>query len=141
MTDLTAQTRRSLGNPEMLSKVVDFAVNSLAENGIHNLIPVPANTFVAWVGYEILRAEGAARSMEIGDGDDSDAYIAATSCENTGAGVLALTLAEAAPNTVARNTHGKYYAAADTIDLKAVTANGLSVGKVRVTALLYRMGE
>lgn len=124
----------------MVKKVFDATAQNLAQNDIANLINVPAETFVALVKYKITKVEGGARNFEIGDGTDPNGFITTTSGNALGSGVSGpVVLTEGTPNTVTGFSGGKYYSAADTIDLKAVTAGGLTGCKVEVTAMMVDM--
>ncbi len=108
---------------------------ALASGDVLEVIPVPAKSLVMRVGYDVTTAEGATATFDLGDGSDADGYLNDISLNSVASGAMALTLAEAAPNTVAGYTNGKYYSAADTLD---VTINSASVdaAKVRIWALV-----
>ncbi len=108
---------------------------AIASGDVIEAIPLPAKSFVMRVGYDVTTAEGASATFDFGDGSDADGYLNDISLNSVASGAMALTLAEAAPNTVAGYTNGKYYSAADTID---VTINSASVdaAKVRIWALV-----
>ncbi len=98
------------------------------------LINVPANHMALVVAYEIEVIEGDTCTFDIGDGSDPDGYHDGIDAESTGGAANSLVMAEAAPNTVVGYSGGKYYAAADTIDL---LLNNNAVGtKITVIALL-----
>jgi len=137
--DRTADSKGTLGDPKVVTKTLDCNVDNLAQNDIAQLIDVPANTYVLMVRWEVETVEGGARNFAIGDGSDTDGFVPTTSANSLASGAMALALAEAAPNTVGGYTNGKYYAAADTIDLLAVTADGLTGAKITVSALMVTM--
>lgn len=127
-------------NQFLLEGTFDSSVQALAQNEVAELINIPANTFVQKVFYKITTGEGAARNFELGDATDTDGYLVSTSAQNAGGWVACgLVLTEAAPNTVTGYTGGKLYTAADTLDLKAVTALGLSEAVIEVKALCIRL--
>ena len=123
-------------NSYQLENTIDFSVaaNVLAQNDIAELIAVPANCSVIGIRWEILVVEGAARNFAIGDGAGTSSYIATTSANSLAEGAMALALTEGTPNTITGYSDGKYYAAADTIDILAVTSGGLTTCKLRVVA-------
>lgn len=123
-------------NTYQLENTIDFSVaaNQLAQNDIAEIIAVPANCAVTGIRWEILVVEGAARNFGIGDGSGTSSYIASTSANSISEGAMALALTEGVPNTVTGYSSGKYYAAADTIDVLAVTSGGLVACKLRVVA-------
>lgn len=120
----------------VIDSVFDATQQALAQNDVAQLINVPAGSFVQLVKYEVEAVEGAARNFSIGDGSDADGYITSTSANSVGAGVSSLALTDGEPNTVTGYTAGKYYAAADTIDLTAVTSGGLTAAIIRVKAVI-----
>ena len=108
---------------------------ALASGDVVEIMPVPAKTLVLHVGYDVTTAEGATATFDLGDGSDTDGYLNDISLNSVASGAMALTLAEAAPNTVAGYTNGKYYSAADTIDI-LLNNDGINAAKVRVWALV-----
>lgn len=122
------------GHRRIVTVDIDFsdAAVTSAQNEIVEAIVVPAGTKVHAVCAEVLVAEGAARNYAIGDGSDTYGYIATTTANTTGKTHSALVLTEGAPNTVTGYSNGKFYAAADTIDVLCVTSGGLSACKLRV---------
>ena len=89
------------------------------------VLSVPAKTFVLTVGIDVTTANGTASTVDIGetggdvdgwiDGHDANAIGSACSTNNT--------LVDGTPNTFNPALgNGKYYAAADTIDMLMLTA-------------------
>lgn len=117
-------------------QVIDCTEKPLTQNDIAKMIDVPANSFVEKVHWAVETVEGSAVNFEIGDGADPDGYVAATSANSVESGISDLALTEGAPNTVTGYTAGKLYKTADTIDLKAPDAGGLSAAKIRVRAII-----
>lgn len=124
-----------------IEKIVDLSVINggvgLAQNDIANAIDVPANTFVFGVLAQVVAGEESSNmtACEIGDGADPNGWIVtknATAAFVAFSGPVSLT--EGAPNTVTGYSAGKFYSAADTIDLKNTTAATVKTGKVRITA-------
>ena len=124
------------GSFKTIEAIVDFSkITSalVAQNEVVEAIPIEANTMVLGVRAEVLVVEGAARNFGIGDGSGTSSYITTQSANSLAEFRSALALTEGAPNTVTGYTAGKYYAAADTIDVLAVTAGGLTTCKIRVS--------
>lgn len=131
---------------KVLTRVIDFALaaNALAaQNDIAEAIDVRANTRVLAVRWEVLTVEGAARNFGVGDGVNDVGYIASADSNALGegstlvAGYVNTSDAGAAQDPVVLNpafSAGKYYAAADTIDIKALSAGGLVGAKIKVSA-------
>ncbi len=108
---------------------------ALASGDVLEVLPVPAKSLVMRVGYDVTTAEGATATLDLCDGSDTDGYLNDVDLNSVASGVMALTLAEAAPNTVAGYTNGKYYSAADTIDV-TLNNNAINVAVVRLWALV-----
>lgn len=134
--DLSQDCRVSLGNPRLVSKVFDATEQNLDQNETVALIDIPAKSYVLKVFWEVQTVEGAARNFAIGDGDDPDGYIASTSGNSLASGASNLALTTGTPNTVTGYSNGKYYSAADQLDLLAVTSGGLTGIKIKVSALI-----
>ena len=125
--------------------VLDFAkiaaarsaagVTALASGDVLEVIPVPAKTLVMRVGYDVTTAEGATATFDLGDGSDADGYLNDVDLNSVGSGVMSLALTEGTPNTIAGYSNGKYYSAADTIDM-TLNNNAINVAVVRVWALV-----
>lgn len=113
------------------------SVQNLAQNDVAQLIAVPAKTIITGVFWEIETVEGASRNFAIGDGSDTDGYITTTTANSLATGTSGLSLTEGTPNTITGYSNGKYYSAADTIDVLAVTSGGLTACKLRVIARGY----
>lgn len=123
----------------VLESEIDFTntSNTLAQNDIAELIAVPGNCYVQMVRWEVKTVEGAARNFSLGDGASATGYLASTSANAIAEGCSApVSLTEGAPNTVTGFSNGKYYPNADTIDLTAVTAGGLTTAKINVKAYI-----
>ena len=122
------------GHRKIVTVDIDFsnAAVTSAQNEVVQAIPIPAGTMVHGVCAEVLTVEGAARNYAVGDGSSTSGFIPTTTANTLGKTHQVLALTEAAPNTVTGYTNGKFYAAADTIDVLAVTAGGLTTCKLRV---------
>ena len=125
--------------------VLDFAkiaaartaagATALASGDVLEVIPVPAKALVMRVGYDVTTAEGATATFDLGDGSDTDGYLNDADLNAVGSGVMALTLASGTPNTVAGYSNGKYYSAANTIDV-LLNNSSIDTAVVRIWALV-----
>ncbi|MEA4857904.1 MAG: hypothetical protein AAGU21_01035 [Solidesulfovibrio sp.] len=101
----------------VIDKTLDCSKRNLAAGDVAQLLNIPAKTTVKCLFYEVLTPEGAAVTFTAGDGADPDGFLAGINGNAAGSGVTSLALTEGTPNTVSGYSAGKYYAAADTIDL------------------------
>lgn len=101
----------------------DASLRTLAAADVVTLLDIPARTFVHKVFYQVLTAD-ATQTLNIGDGSDVDGFVAVADVAtvgNTGMGAGAYSA-------------GKFYTAADTIDLEVPTGKALDTLKIRVSA-------
>ena len=105
---------------------------ALASGDVLEAIPVPAKSLVLHVGVEVETAGTGSLTLDVGDGADADGYLDGIAADAVGSFASIHTLSTGA--TVGL-TAGKYYTAADTID---VTLVGYVPGnlKCRVWALV-----
>lgn len=108
---------------------------AVASGDVIEAIPLPAKSFVLAVGYDVTTAEGASATFDLGDGSDTDGYLNDISLNSVASGAMALALTEGTPNTIAGYSNGKYYSAADTIDV-LVNSASVDAAKVRIWALV-----
>lgn len=108
---------------------------ALASADILEIIPIPAKTLVMRVGADVTTAEGATATMHIGDGSDADGFMVGVNLNSVASTAMNLALTEGAPNTITGYSNGKYYAAADTIDV-TLNHNSIDAAVVRVWALV-----
>ncbi len=108
---------------------------ALASGDVLEVIPVPAKSLVMRVGYDVTTAEGATATFDLGDGSDADGYLNDVDLNTVASGVMALALTEGTPNTISGYSNGKYYSAADTIDI-TLNNNAINVAVVRLWALV-----
>lgn len=101
-------------------------LTALTAADVLEVIKVPANTLVTSVALNVTTAEGATLTVDIGDGDDVDGYIDGV---NGNAAAAYLTVA----GTDAYES-GKYYTAADTIDITLNNAAATAV--MSITAVM-----
>lgn len=100
------------------------------------VINVPAGAYVRCAVQVVTPTVHAdARTIDVGDGDSVEGYANNADMKTAGRYHVAPTLVEAAPNTILGYSFGKYYATADTIDIRAVTP--IVTGIVRVSALIH----
>lgn len=129
----------------MLEVTMDFAAitaarlaagaTALASADILNALRIPAMTLVQSVGLEVLTAGTAGLTLDVGDGTAADGFHDGRDGAAAGSFVNTLVLSADATPVVVGYTNGKYYSAADTIDLVLV---GQVPGalKVRLWALV-----
>lgn len=146
--DYVAERSLALGGKiTLLERTLDFAqiaayragagLTALAQNDIYELFNVPAKTLVLRAGYDVTTVEGTSCTISLGDGSDDNGYLDAISLNSVASGANVPTLGEAAPNTIVpAYGFGKYYSAADTIDVKLNTATTYDVAVVRVWVLV-----
>ena len=107
---------------------------ALTSGDVLEVIQLPAKTYVLAVGLDVTTAEGGTLTIDIGDGSAVDGYLDGVDANTVASYASALALTEGAPNTVTGYSAGKYYAAADTIDVKTVNAADAAV--MRLWALV-----
>ncbi len=125
------------GRAYLKSAVFDAAKCNVGAGDTVELISIPANSFVAMVRYEVLTPEGATLTFDVGDGATPAGFVSNANGNSAGAeGVSApVALTEGTPNTLTGYSGGKYYAAADTLDL--VCDNAADAVKIKVQALIF----
>lgn len=99
---------------------VAAGATALAAGDVLEAIPLPAKSLVLRVGVDVTTAGTSGITLDIGDGTDPDGYLDGVAADAAGSFCSALALAEGAPNTIVGLSAGKYYTAADTIDVKVV---------------------
>ena len=119
-------------------KELDFSLTSRSSADVLQLFDIPARSFVQFVAWEVVTAEGGTLTFDIGDGSDVDGYIDGADGDTVALGALALALTEATPNTVTGYSNGKFYSAADTLDL--LINNDADAAKIRVWAVILDFG-
>jgi hypothetical protein len=124
-----AYDANGVGSVTKLQVVLDFAkitaarsaagATALTGGDIIEAIPIPAKTSVLAVGLDVTTAEGGTLTVDVGDEDNADGYLD---------GVNANTVASYATLDGATDyATGRYYAAADTIDVTIVNAADVAV--------------
>src|SRR3990167_2129782 len=112
-----AQVR--LGNPTL---VIAGPFGVPETNTTFAAIDIPAGSFLPCYAVNVIITtllDGGTPSIDVGDGDDDDGWVDTTEITETGAGTYGSVAAAYAVT-------GKYYSAADTIDV--VLATGLTAG-------------
>jgi len=95
---------------------------------------IPAKTLVLHVGLDVTTAEGGTLTVDVGDGDDPDGFLDGVNANTLASYASTLLLTEGAPNITTGYSEGKYYSAADTIDL--ITVNAADAAVMRLWALV-----
>lgn len=124
----------------VLSATVDFAANPLTATNAHNILNIPAGTYVAKVTARVLSADTgtSTRTFDVGDGVDPDGFIDGADAKTVGFNVMTPALTEGTPNTlIGFGVAGKVYATADTIDITA--GQDLVDAVVEVRALCFAL--
>lgn len=102
-------------------------------------ISIPAGTFVHAVGVDVTTAEGGTLTLDVGDGSDADGWLDGVDGNAVASYAPTKTLVEAAPNTIlGYSVGGKYYSAADTIDV--ITVNAADTAVMTVWAIVSYVG-
>jgi len=139
---VAAYPAKGIGAVLKLEVELDFAAitaaraaagaTALTGGDVLEVIQIPAKTQVLAVGLDVTTAEGGTLTIDVGDGVDPDGFLDGVNA-NTAAGYSSttVTLVEGAPNTLSPAFgFGKYYGAADTIDVTTVNAADTAVMKV-----------
>ena len=101
-------------------------LTALTSADILEVIKVPAQTLVTHVALEVTTAEGGTLTVDVGDGDNPDGYIDGV---NANAAAAYITVA----GTDAYE-QGRFYTAADTIDI--VLNNAADAAVMKLTAVM-----
>lgn len=131
VADRTAGARSEF----MITNTIDCALFNQAQNDVSQMLSIAAGWLVRNVCIKVVTAEGATLTMNVGDGADVDGFLAGTNGNATGMSLSALALTEGTPNTITGYMGGKFYSAADTIDI--VWLNAATKAKVTITALVF----
>lgn len=140
-TKLSAQ---GMGKYTVLEKLVKFADNDTTATDILQIFNVPKDVIVVGVAAEVITAEGATLTLDIGDGTDPDGWLDGYNA-NAAAGTVTSSFVKtlmydgdttgAAVTVVISPAYslGKHYTAADTID---ATVNNASAD---VAIILFKL--
>lgn len=109
-----------------------------AQNDVIQAIQIPAKSLVLAVGYDVTTAFDDMADTDVGDAATADGYFDGKDWTSTGSACSwVTTFNEAAPNTTLDAfSLGKYYSAADTIDIVKKSANATTAGVVRLYAIV-----
>lgn len=135
-TDLTKGSSSGFPCDRPRVAVVSRTLDQALAAGVAEMIHVPAGTFVLKVIATVEKADTGAstRTFSVGDGSAAAGFIVATDAKTPATVASTLALTTGTPNTVTGYSNGKFYAAADTIDLTAV--QDLTDAVITVTAVL-----
>jgi len=125
----TGIPHRGLDRFFVLEKKIDLSANNSGSSDVLECLNVPAGTFVFDVFVRVITPEGGTLTATVGDGAGADSWDASTNLNAT-----AGTVTHGASGTDAYATSGKFYAAADTIDL-TMSANAGDTAVFVVSAL------
>ena len=101
-------------------------LTALGASDILEVIKVPAKTLVTHVALEVTTAEGGTLTLDVGDGDNPDGYL-----DGVNGNATAAYISVAGTDAFEQ---GKYYTAADTIDV--VTVNAADTAVMKLTAVM-----
>lgn len=130
VTDLTPVKR-----VEAIFDASEAAVENgtaILANDVFQMITVPVNSFVLNVRAEVLTAEGATCTFDVGDGATADGYLDGVD------GNSAASSASFNATTTETFGVGKFYSAADTIDIKMMTGTWTAL-RVKLTAIIMQL--
>ena len=103
----------------------DAGLTALTAADVLEVIRIPANTLVTHVALNVTKAEGGTLTIDVGDGDDPDGYHDGVNANTTAAYITDA-------GGAAALAHGKFYTAADTIDVTTVNAADTAVMELTV---------
>lgn len=124
----------------VIENIFDAGRRNLAAADVVEVLSIPAKTKVLDLFYEVLTAD-ATQTINVGDGDDADGFFAAADIGTAGnKAALSLALTTGTPNTVTGYSGGKFYSAADTIDITVPSGKALDTLKIRFCAVVAQFG-
>ena len=136
-----AHVAKGINKVSTISVKLDFAaittaraaagLTALGAADVLEVIRVPANTYVTNVALNVTTAEGGTLTVDVGDGDNPDGYLDGVNA-NTTAAYLTVAGTDAYES-------GKFYTAADTIDV--VTVNAADTAVMTLTAVMVDCSE
>lgn len=112
---------------------IDFAKTPASSAEVLSVFKVGANTWVDRVAAICHTAEGSAGNVDVGDGSDVDGFLVDFNINSVAASVSTLSLTEGTPNTVTGYSGGKFYGAADTIDV----IPSINLSKAKVSFVMF----
>jgi hypothetical protein len=131
MADYTTgtQTTENLGSGMMKTQnTVDCSVTNAGTTGVHAVLKIPAGAYVERVVLIITTVEDSTCTFDLGDGADPNGYDDAINGETLGSAVSVGCVTSLAGTDA--YAEGKYYAAADTIDIDMDNAADTMVFKI-----------
>lgn len=138
----------SLPGARLVEREYDASKRTAAPADVLELIHVPAKSWVDFVQWEVTKVQGAAATFDLGDGTTPAGYVSNANANALGSGISAPAAgyvntsdAGVAQDAIVLSpaySGGKYYSAADTIDMIADAA--LTVAKITVRALITKFG-
>ena len=115
--------------PVFHSRLIDFATQNVTTSDTVNMLAIPAQTLVMHCNYQTVTTVTDATSQFV-----IASNTAAISYVTTAVAVAAGSYG--APATISASTAQKFYSAKDDIQLKTVTVANLTVGQIRVFAIM-----
>lgn len=123
---------------DILQGEYDAALRNAEAADTIAVLHIPANTIVHSVFYEVLNGE-ANQTMSVGDGDGTASYFSAVNVATKGnAGA---TVPVESSDALVGYSGGKFYSAADTIDILVPADKAYTTLKVRVCAKVTKFGK
>jgi hypothetical protein len=119
----------------ILTGVFDASKRALAAADTAKVVTIPAGTHVQQVFAEVLTVDDATHVFNVGDDTDPDGYVAGAAAD-----ALAVVQGGGAYVDATAAGVGKFYAAADTIDVEAATGDALDTLKVRIIVVCTIVG-
>lgn len=113
----------------VLTNIFDASKRNLAAADVAEVVDIPAGTHVQQVLIEVLTVDNAGHKVLVGDGADPNGYVTAT---EGAIDALATLRGNGAYVDATAAGVGKFYAAADTIDITANTGDALDTLKLRI---------
>lgn len=104
--------------------VAAYKGSAVALNDVAQIISIPAGAFVLAVTHQVTTVEGGTCTYDIGDGATVAGYVVAATSGN---GNAATNLSSFNGTTTPTFGVGKYYPAADTIDVKLISGTAAAV--------------
>ena len=105
--------------------------SAVATSDVARLITIPAGALVLTVTHVVKTAEGGTCTYGIGDGDSTSGYVAAANGNSTSTNASSFNADATTPDL----GNGKYYAAADTIDV--ILTSGTAAAVVIDISVVY----
>ena len=113
---------------------IDFANRNVTAADVVEALAIPANTYIQHVAVHVLTAD-ASQTMSVGDGDDTDGWLAGATTAAVGdVACSTIALTNGTNETITGYSGGKFYSAADTIDILVPTGKAYDTLKVRIFA-------